>query len=104
MARIHPTAIVSPEAELADTVEVGAHSIIEGKVILGDDCVVRPGAFLFGPLKMGRGNTVYSGAILGERPQHLKYAGEPTTLEIGDGNIFREFVTIHRGTTHSMKT
>jgi UDP-N-acetylglucosamine acyltransferase len=53
---------------------------------------------------MGRNNTVYSGAILGEAPQHLKYNGEPTTLDIGDDNVFREHVTIHRGTTQSMKT
>ena len=53
---------------------------------------------------MGRGNQVYSGAILGERPQHLKYNNEPTSVEIGDNNTFREHVTVHRGTTHSWKT
>lgn len=103
-ARIHPTAIIDPEAQLADNVVVGAQAIIEGKVTIGPDCVVRPGAYLFGPLTMGRSNTVFSGAVLGEKPQHLKYNDEPTSLEIGDGNTFREFVTIHRGTTHQMKT
>jgi UDP-N-acetylglucosamine acyltransferase len=53
---------------------------------------------------MGRDNTVFSGAVLGEQPQHLKYDGEPTGVEIGDGNIFRENVTVHRGTTHSWTT
>jgi UDP-N-acetylglucosamine acyltransferase len=53
---------------------------------------------------MGHGNAVFSGAILGEQPQHTKYAGEPTRLEIGDGNIFREHVTLHRGTTATGKT
>ena len=53
---------------------------------------------------MGRDNIVYTGAVLGEQPQHLRYRGEPTSLEIGDGNTFREHVTVHRGTTHSMKT
>jgi UDP-N-acetylglucosamine acyltransferase len=53
---------------------------------------------------MGRGNKVYTGAILGERPQHFKYNDEPTSVEIGDENIFREHVTVHRGTTHSMVT
>ena len=103
-ARIHPTAIIGPEVELADNVQVGPHCIIEGKVKIGPDCVLRPGAYLFGPLTMGRGNTVYTGAVLGEKPQHLRYNDEPTSLEIGAGNIFREFVTIHRGTTHQMKT
>jgi UDP-N-acetylglucosamine acyltransferase len=55
-------------------------------------------------MTLGQGNIVYSGAVLGERPQHIKYNDEPTTLEIGDRNIFREQVTIHRGTTYSMKT
>lgn len=103
-ARVHPTAVIAPEVELADNVEIGAHVVIEGKVRIGPECVIRPQAILCGPLTMGRGNTVYSGAVLGERPQHLKYHNEPTSVEIGDGNIIREFVTIHRGTTDRMKT
>ena len=103
-ARIHPTAVISQEAELADGVEIGAHTIIEGKVQIGPGCVIRPGAYLYGPLTMGKENTIFTGAVLGEKPQHLKYKDEPTSLEIGDGNVFREFVTIHRGTTHRMKT
>jgi UDP-N-acetylglucosamine acyltransferase len=102
--RIHPTAIISPEAILADDVEVGPYVVIEGAVRIGAGCVLRPRAYLCGPLTMGRKNTVFSGAVLGERPQHVKYNGEPTSLEIGDGNIFRENVTIHRGTTQSWKT
>lgn len=102
--RIHPTALISSEVELGENVEVGAFAIIDGPVTIGADCVIRPGAQLLGPMTMGKGNTVFGGAILGERPQHLKYNNEPTTLEIGDRNIFREHVTIHRGTTHSMKT
>ena len=102
--RIHPAAVISPEAQLGDNVEVGPLAVISGPVTIGADCVIRPGAYLFGPLTMGRGNSVYSGAVLGERPQHFKYNDEPTTLEIGDHNIFRENVTVHRGTTHSMRT
>jgi UDP-N-acetylglucosamine acyltransferase len=102
--RIHPTAAISAEASLGENVEVGAFSVIEGPVSIGDDCLIRPGSYLCGPLTMGQANSVFSGAVLGERPQHLQYKGEPTTLEIGDRNIFREHVTIHRGTTHSMKT
>lgn len=103
-ARIHPTALVSPEADLADGVEVGPYVVIEGSVRLGPGCVVRPHAHLCGTLVMGRNNTVYSGAVLGERPQHLRYNNEPTALEIGDNNVFREHVTVHRGTTHTGTT
>jgi UDP-N-acetylglucosamine acyltransferase len=102
--RIHPTAVIAPEAELADDVQIGPHVVIEGRVRLGPGCVVRPHVLLVGPLTMGQGNVVYSGAVIGERPQHLKYADEPTGVEIGDQNVFRENVTIHRGTTHSWMT
>ena len=103
-ARIHPTAVISPEAEIADDVEVGPFVVIEGPVQIGPGCVLRPHATLCGPLVMGKNNTVFPNAVLGERPQHLKYNGEPTRLEIGDDNIFREGVTVHRGTTHSWAT
>lgn len=103
-ARIHPTAVVSPEAELHESVEVGPHAVIEGKVKIGAGTVIRPGAYLFGPITMGEENMVCTGAVIGERPQHLKYQGEPTSVDIGDHNIFREHVTVHRGTTHSWKT
>jgi UDP-N-acetylglucosamine acyltransferase len=102
--RIHPTAVISPEAELADDVEVGPFVVIDGPVHVGAGCILRAHAQLCGPLTMGRGNVVFSGAILGDLPQHIKYAGEPTRLEIGDGNVFREHVTIHRGTTQSWTT
>src|SRR5262245_26208164 len=103
-ARVHPTAVISEEAVVGDDVEIGAYAIIEGPVTLGHGCVIRPHACLYGPLTMGAGNRVFSGAVLGEEPQHLKYQGEKTSLEIGDGNVFREHVTIHRGTTHSFVT
>jgi UDP-N-acetylglucosamine acyltransferase len=103
-ARIHASAVISPEAELAEDVVVDAHAVIEGKVKIGRGCVVRSHALLVGPLTMGEGNAVHSGAVIGERPQHTKYNGEPTNVEIGDFNIFREHVTIHRGTTHSWTT
>ncbi len=103
-ARIHPTAVIDPLAEIGEQVEIGPHVVVEGQVRMGDGCVVRPGAHLIGPLTMGRHNRVFSHAVLGEQPQHLKYDGEPTRVEIGDGNIFREHVTVHRGTTASGKT
>jgi UDP-N-acetylglucosamine acyltransferase len=103
-ARIHPTAVIAPAAELADDVKVGPYAVIEGKVRIGPGCVVGPHVYLCGPLILGRGNVVHAGAVLGERPQHTRYQDEPTGLEIGDGNIIREHVTIHRGTTHSWTT
>jgi UDP-N-acetylglucosamine acyltransferase len=102
--RIHPTAVISAQAQLADNVQIGPYAVIEGDVRLGPGCVLRPHAVLCGPLTMGCGNVVYSGAVLGERPQHLKYHNEPTCLEIGDHNVFREHVTVHRGTSHSWAT
>ncbi len=102
--RIHPTAIISPDVTLGENVEVGAFAILEGKITVGDNCLIRNAAYLYGPLTMGCNNTVYTGAILGERPQHLRYNNEPTETIIGDRNTFREGVTVHRGTVHSMKT
>ena len=103
-ARIHPTAVVAAEADLAEGVQVGPFAVLEGEVRLGPGCVVKPYAHLIGPLQMGAGNVVFSGAVLGEQPQHLRYAGEPTGVEIGDHNIFREHVTVHRATTQSWTT
>ena len=102
--RIHPTAVISPEAELAADVQVGPYAVIEGPVKLGAGCIIKPFAHLLGRLSLGQGNIVFSGAVLGEQPQHLKYAGEPTGIEIGDNNVFRENVTIHRATTYSWTT
>jgi UDP-N-acetylglucosamine acyltransferase len=102
--RIHPTAIISPDAELAADVRVGAFAIIEGKTVVGRGCEIRPRAHLIGPLTMGRDNTVFGNVVIGERPQHFQYKGEPTGVEIGDRNTFRENMTVHRGTTHSWKT
>jgi UDP-N-acetylglucosamine acyltransferase len=103
-ARIHPSAVIAPQADVGAEVEIGPHVVIEGEAKIGAGCVLRPGVHLIGPLTMGCHNTVFSGAVLGEQPQHLKYAGEPTRLVIGDHNIIREQVTIHRGTAHTGET
>lgn len=102
--RIHPTAVISPEAKLAADVQVGPYVVIEGDVTIGAGCILRPQVVLCGPLSLGSGNQIFSGVVLGERPQHLKYGNEPTRLEIGNDNVFREHVTVHRGTTQSMVT
>ncbi|HWG43716.1 MAG TPA: acyl-ACP--UDP-N-acetylglucosamine O-acyltransferase [Gemmataceae bacterium] len=101
---IHPTAIVSPKAELAANVTVGAFALLEGEVRLGPGCMIGPRAHLIGPLTMGQDNHVYSNAVIGERPQHLQYRDEPTGVQVGDGNIFRENITVHRGTVDSGRT
>lgn len=103
-ARVHPSAVIAPEADLGEEVQVGPHVVIEGPVRVGAGCVLRPGAHLVAPLSLGRNNVVFSHAVLGEQPQHLKYEGELTRLEIGDHNVFREHVTVHRATTHSWVT
>jgi UDP-N-acetylglucosamine acyltransferase len=100
-ARVHPTAVIDPQAEVGADVEVGPFVVIEGPVKIGPGCVLRNAAHLIGPLSMGCRNTVHSFAVLGDSPQHLKYAGEPTRLEIGDHNIFREHVTVHRANAHT---
>src|SRR5437016_5529245 len=98
-ARIHPTALISENVDIGEDVEVGAYAILDGNIQIGPGCVLRPAVHIFGTVVMGRDNQVYTGAVLGEQPQHLRYNGEPTRVDIGDGNIFRENVTIHRGTT-----
>jgi UDP-N-acetylglucosamine acyltransferase len=95
---IHPTAVIAPEAELPFDVQVGPYSVIEGSVRVGPGTVIESHACLSGPIVMGRDNFVGHGAVLGKSPQHKGYRGEATSLRIGDGNVFREHVTVHRGT------
>lgn len=97
---IDPRAIISPKAQLAADVTVGPFSIIGPDVVLGPGTVIGPHVVLNGPMRMGTGNRVHQFASLGDAPQDKKYAGEPTRLEIGDRNVFRESSTINRGTTH----
>ena len=96
--RIHPTAIVHPEAQLDPTVQVGAYAIVEADVQVGAETRIEPFARIQGPTSMGQKNHIHSYACIGGPPQDLKYADEPTVLEIGDRNTIREYVTIHRGT------
>ncbi len=97
---IDPRAIVSPRAELAPDVTVGPYAVIGPDVILGPGTVVGSHAVINGPTRMGAANRIYQFASIGEAPQDRKYKGEPTRLEIGDRNVFREFCTVNRGTTH----
>lgn len=95
---IHTTAVIGPEVEIADDVQVGPFAILEGRVRVGPGCVIEGHACLSGPLTMGRDNFVGHGAVLGKSPQSRSYKGDPTSVVIGDANVFREYVTIHRGT------
>ena len=96
--KAHPTAIIDSKAKIACSVTVGAYSVIGPGVELGEDCEVLSHVVLGGPTRMGKGNRIFPYASIGLQPQDLKYGGEPTGLEVGDENIFREFVTVHRGT------
>lgn len=93
---IHPTASVSAEAALAADVRVGAFAVIDGPVTLGPGCSVGPHAHLIGPLTVGGDTQFGSSCVIGAAPQHTAYQGEPTRVEIGRGNTFREHTTVHR--------
>lgn len=95
---IHPTAVIGPEVELAPDVVVGPYAVLEGPLSVGAGTIIESHACLCGPLRMGRDNFVGHGAVLGKSPQSRAYRGEPTRLIVGDGNTFREYVTVHRGT------
>jgi UDP-N-acetylglucosamine acyltransferase len=96
-AQVHPTAILSAEADVAAGVRIGPYTVIDGPVTLGPDCVLGPHVHLVGPLVLGRGNQIGTGTVIGTDPQHLGYGGQPTRTEIGDFNVLREHVTVHRG-------
>ena len=93
----HPSALISEDAVLPSDVKIGPFAVIEGPVTLGPGCEIHSHARLIGPLTLGANNEVGSGSVLGGAPQHLGYKGEVTSVEIGDGNVFREHTTVHRG-------
>ncbi len=98
VSRIDPRAVVSPKAELAADVTIGAYSVIGDGVRIGAGTWVGPHAVIVGDTTLGAGNKVFQFASIGDAPQDLKYAGEPTRLVIGDRNVFREFTSMNRGT------
>jgi UDP-N-acetylglucosamine acyltransferase len=103
-ANIHPTALVHPDAQIGDGVDIGPFAIVGEGCVVGDGCFIAARATLERNVKLGQRVKVGSGSILGGDPQDLKYKGEPTTVEVGDGTTIREYATINRGTTQSFKT
>jgi UDP-N-acetylglucosamine acyltransferase len=102
--RIHPTALVDAGAEIGDDVDIGPFAIVGENCRIGDGCVVAARATLERNVILGAGVKIGIGSVLGGDPQDLKFKGELTTVEIGDGTTIREYTTINRGTTQSYKT
>jgi UDP-N-acetylglucosamine acyltransferase len=103
-AKVHPTAIVSPDAQLGADVEIGPFAIVGPQVVIGPRSRIAARAILEQNVRLGEECRVGTGSILGGAPQDLKYAGEETWVEVGDGTIIREYCTINRGTTQSRRT
>ena len=97
---IDSRAVVSPQAQIAADVEIGPFTVIGPDVVIGAGTWIGPHAVINGPTRIGTANKIFQFASLGDAPQDKKYKGEPTLLEIGDRNVFRESVTVNRGTTH----
>jgi UDP-N-acetylglucosamine acyltransferase len=96
--QIHEQAVVSPAAQLGAGVQVGAFAVVGAAVELGEGCVLHPHAVVQGPSKFGAGNVFHNFCVIGGDPQDYSFAGEHVELEVGEGNIFREYATISRGT------
>jgi len=95
---VDPRAAVSPDAQLAQDVEVGPFSVIGPGVVIGARTRIGPHVVINGPTVIGADNRIFQFASIGDEPQDMKYRGEPTRLVVGDRNTFREYVTINRGT------
>jgi UDP-N-acetylglucosamine acyltransferase len=103
-AEIHPTAWVSPTAILGPAVRVGPYAMVGDGCEVGEECVLEPRSILERNVRLGPRVTVGIGSVLGGEPQDLKFRGEETWVEIGEGTRIREYSTINRGTSHSFKT
>jgi UDP-N-acetylglucosamine acyltransferase len=99
---IHPTAIVHSGAKLAQDVEIGPYAVIGGHVEIGSGTSIGSHTVIAGHTRIGKNNRIFHHSVLGEAPQDKKYAGEPTCLEIGDGNTVREFCTFNIGTVQDV--
>ncbi len=95
---IHPTAVIDPSAKIPSSCTIGPYCIVGANVEMGEHCELVSHVVLEGPTRLGNNNKIYPFSAIGIGPQDLSYKGEPTRLEIGDRNMIREYVTIHRGT------
>jgi UDP-N-acetylglucosamine acyltransferase len=95
---INPTALIDKEVVLGENVEIGAYTVIKGKVKIGNGAIIKDHVTIYGPLTLGSNNIVHPGAVLGSVSQDLKYRGEASEVIIGNDNSIRECVTIHQGT------
>jgi len=102
--QIHPSAIVDPGAKIGAGTIIGPYCVIAAEVALGENCWLQHHVTLCGPMRVGARNKFYAYCSIGQQTQDLKYQREPTYLEVGDDNTFREFVTINRSTTSEGKT
>ncbi len=102
--KIHPTAVIDRKASIGEGCEIGPYCVIGADVELGEGCRLQHHVSLAGPSRFGKENVFFPFSTLGQRTQDMKYAGEPTRLDVGDGNTFREFVTVHRGTAPGAST
>ena len=102
--QVHPTAIVSKKAKLADDIQVGPYSIIADNAVIGKSTQIHAYCVIEGNTTIGCGCEIFTGAVIGSRPQDLKYKGEKSFLEIGDNNIIREYSTFNPGTGEGSKT
>lgn len=101
---IHPTAIIDSRAEIDSSAEIGPYTVVEGPVRLGAGCRVGAHVVLYGPLEVGERNEIHSGAVLGDAPQDFEYSGGDAGVQIGHGNVFREFCTVHRSSGEGSRT
>lgn len=104
MTNIHPTAIVSKDAQIGENVNIGAFSIIEPDVVIGDNCEIRSSVIIADGARIGNNCRIFSNAVISTEPQDLKYNNEKTFVSIGDNTMIREFATINRATTSTYKT
>lgn len=98
MSKVHPSAVVDPAAELHGDVSIGPFCHVGAGVVLSDGCELMSHVTMLGPCRVGPRNVFFPQCVIGAAPQDLKYKNGPTGIEIGTGNTFREFVTVHRGT------
>lgn len=101
---IHPTAVLSPKAEIDPTVEIGPYVIIEDEVKIGPHCRIYPHVFINGYTTIGAHNQIHAGAVIGDLPQDLAFKDCRSYVRIGDHNVIREGATIHRGTNPETAT